>query len=170
MTSCLAFCFVFIALLSCPLAISFFQSMCPPPPRQKKKKFIYKSSPGFEPTTFLIHDLSNWWLRPLDHRGSTIIAIYYLFKDWSQVKGLPYHKLLFSLLTNLQKTKQVLNQIIELSVRNSQWLFAQIFNCLRKISNSFVCVCMCWRLLFGDFLRLTFMVIFVNYFCLQNTY
>ena len=25
-----------------------------------------------------------------------------------------------------------------------------------------------WRLLFGDFLRLTFMVIFVNYFCLQN--
>ena len=25
-----------------------------------------------------------------------------------------------------------------------------------------------WRLLFGDFLRLTFEVIFVNYFCLQN--
>ena len=25
-----------------------------------------------------------------------------------------------------------------------------------------------WRLLFGDFLRLTFVVIFVNYFCLQN--
>ena len=25
-----------------------------------------------------------------------------------------------------------------------------------------------WRLLFGDFLRLTFRVIFVNYFCLQN--
>ena len=25
-----------------------------------------------------------------------------------------------------------------------------------------------WRLLFGDFLRLTFIVVFVNYFCLQN--
>ena len=28
--------------------------------------------------------------------------------------------------------------------------------------------CLAWRLLFGDFLRLTFVVIFVNYFCLQN--
>ena len=27
-----------------------------------------------------------------------------------------------------------------------------------------------WRFLFGDFLRLTFMVIFVNYFCLQNLF
>ena len=25
-----------------------------------------------------------------------------------------------------------------------------------------------WRFLFGDFLRLTFRIIFVNYFCLQN--
>ena len=49
-TSCFAS--LFIALLLCPLAVSFFQSMYPPP--QKKTKILYKSSPGFEPTTFLI--------------------------------------------------------------------------------------------------------------------
>ena len=39
-------------------AVSFFQSNRSWSP-QKKTKFLYKSSPGFEPTTFLIHDLSN---------------------------------------------------------------------------------------------------------------
>ena len=36
---------------------------------QKKRRF---PSPGFEPTTVLIHDLS-WRLRPLTHRGSTVL-------------------------------------------------------------------------------------------------
>ena len=46
--------------------------------------------------------------------------------------------------------------------RNTQ----QLFKCLFKFDliHSFAL----WRLLFGDFLRLTFVVIFVNYFCLQN--
>ena len=32
----------------------------------KENEILYKSSPGFEPTTFLIHDLSIWRLRPLE--------------------------------------------------------------------------------------------------------
>ena len=39
---------------------------------KRKTDILYKlPSPRFEPTTFLIHDLS-WRLRPLDHRGSTL--------------------------------------------------------------------------------------------------
>ena len=52
----------FIALLSFQFeffleAVSFFQSMYP-----QKKTRSYISSPGFEPTIFLIHDLENWRL------------------------------------------------------------------------------------------------------------
>ena len=39
---------------------------------QKKTNFLYQSSSGFEPTTFLIHDLESWRSRPLDHRRPTV--------------------------------------------------------------------------------------------------
>ena len=38
---------------------------------KENETILYQSPPGFKPTTFLIHDLSNWRIRPLDHRGST---------------------------------------------------------------------------------------------------
>ena len=45
---------------------------------QKKTKHLYKTSPRFEPTTFLIHDLITWRIRPLDHRGRLALAVYFI--------------------------------------------------------------------------------------------
>ena len=71
------------------LAVSFFQSRaslifpsnvisklashccCSSAYIHKRKRWSNSALLGSEPTTFLIHNLSNWRLRPLDHRGST---------------------------------------------------------------------------------------------------
>ena len=46
--------------------------------KRKKENDLILSSPRFEPTTFLIHDLirkKTWRIRPLDHRGRLHIII-----------------------------------------------------------------------------------------------
>ena len=46
----------------------------------KEKRWSNSALLGFEPTTFLIHDLSNWRFRPLDHRGRLTTHLLYLLK------------------------------------------------------------------------------------------
>ena len=42
----------------------------------KRKRWSISASLGFEPTTFLIHDLTNWRIRPLGHPWPIIIHLY----------------------------------------------------------------------------------------------
>ena len=64
-----------------------FESLTP----QKKNEVLYKSSPGFEPTTFLIHDLS-WELMTQTARPPWVDTpnIYYLTKNLWMGQGLTY--------------------------------------------------------------------------------
>ena len=58
---------------------------------QKITKHLYKTSPGFEPTTFLIHDLITWQIRPLDHRGQPCLyrtlSLYNDQRRWNRFKS-----------------------------------------------------------------------------------